>query len=237
MRSIQSEPDLSRTQNVESSGQENTGSRCQESNATESPSIPKMTRLQKRLNSKIAKLEIPQKSNVFDIFKKDALPQSCRNLQHDSPSEDGYETAEESFLTEEDFMYTKRNLFDEDQEEEDEKPIPKEKIMQRIDSHKGMKSYQLAQQLTSRWTTGAGPRIGCMRDYPSELQFRVLEQANLSPRSRGVNSSARSVSRFSPKVLSSPSSCRETSTAAATPCRSPIFQNQVLLSQTAPPQI
>nr|XP_024922237.2 IQ domain-containing protein IQM6 isoform X1 [Ziziphus jujuba var. spinosa] len=242
MRSIQSEPDLStvsRTKNVESFDQENTSSRCQDSNATENPSIPKMSRLQKRLSSQIAKLEIPQKSNVFDIFKKDSLPRSCRNLQPDSPSEDGYETAEESFLTEEDFMCTKRNLFDdEDQEEDNEKPIPKEKIMQRIDSHKGMKSYQLAQQLTSRWTTGAGPRIGCMRDYPSELQFRVLEQANLSPRSKGVNSSSRNLSRFSPRVVPSPpSSCRETSSAASTPCRSPIFQNQVLLSQTAPPQI
>uniref|UniRef100_M4CT54 Eukaryotic translation initiation factor 3 subunit C n=1 Tax=Brassica campestris TaxID=3711 RepID=M4CT54_BRACM len=54
--------------------------------------------------------------------------------------------------------------------------------MKRIDSHKGTKSYQLAERLHSRWSTGAGPSISCMRDYPSELQFRVLEQAQPSPR-------------------------------------------------------
>ncbi|VFQ81352.1 unnamed protein product [Cuscuta campestris] len=36
--------------------------------------------------------------------------------------------------------------------------------------------------LPSKWSTGTGPRIGCVRDYPTELQFRALEQVNLSPR-------------------------------------------------------
>lgn len=44
------------------------------------------------------------------------------------------------------------------------------------------KHNQFAQQKSCRWTTGAGPRIGCVRDYPSELQFRVLEDVSLSPR-------------------------------------------------------
>lgn len=35
---------------------------------------------------------------------------------------------------------------------------------------------------TFKWTTGVGPRIGCVRDYPCELQFQALEQVNLSPR-------------------------------------------------------
>lgn len=234
MRSTLSESDLMKIkENVGSYGQENTGLRSQDSNKTENPSPP-MSRLQQRLCHKITKLEIP-KSNVFDIFKKDILPRSCHNLQPDSPSDDGYETAEESFLTEKDFMVPKSNLFDEDQEEDDEKPIPKEKITQRIDSHKGLKSYQLAQQLSSRWTTGAGPRIGCMRDYPSELQFRVLEQANLSPRSKGAahnSSPLRNLSRFNPTVLTPTSLCRE----PTCPSRSPIFiQNQGALSQTASP--
>lgn len=234
MRNALSETDLSMMkgrENVKSYGQKNSGLRNQDSDATENLSPP-MSRLQQRLCRKIAKLEIP-KSNVFDIFKKDALPQSCRNLHPDSSSEDGYETAEESFLTEEDFMVPKSNLFDEDQEEDNEKPIPKEKIMQRIDSHKGLKSYQLAQQLSSRWTTGAGPRIGCMRDYPSELQFRVLEQANLSPRSKGAHNSSpsRNLSRFSPTVLTPTSLGRE----PTCPNRSPIVQNQVVPSQTASP--
>ncbi|KAK4797481.1 hypothetical protein SAY86_029807 [Trapa natans] len=97
--------------------------------------------------------------------------------------QDEYEMSEEDDLDldlEDQFMVSKPNLFDE--KDEDERIIPRENIMRRIDSHKGMKSYQLAQQLSCKWTTGAGPRIGCMRDYPRELQAQVLEKANLSPR-------------------------------------------------------
>ncbi|CAA7397290.1 unnamed protein product [Spirodela intermedia] len=36
--------------------------------------------------------------------------------------------------------------------------------------------------MSCQWTTGAGPRIGCVRDYPVDLQFMALEQVNLSPR-------------------------------------------------------
>ncbi|CAN6349989.1 unnamed protein product [Urochloa humidicola] len=32
-----------------------------------------------------------------------------------------------------------------------------------------------------KWTSGAGARIGCVRDYPAALQSRALEQVNLSP--------------------------------------------------------
>ncbi|KAF0911997.1 hypothetical protein E2562_012806 [Oryza meyeriana var. granulata] len=73
-------------------------------------------------------------------------------------------------------------------------PVPREKILERINSKKGMRSYQLGKQLSFRWTTGAGPRIGCVRDYPSELQLRALEQVNLSPRSATAASAS---SRFS----------------------------------------
>lgn len=37
-------------------------------------------------------------------------------------------------------------------------------------------------QRRSKWTTGAGPRIGCVREYPTKLQFQALEKLNLSPR-------------------------------------------------------
>ncbi|CAN1306948.1 IQ domain-containing protein IQM6 [Linum perenne] len=88
----------------------------------------------------------------------------------------------------EDFIVPKITSLDEEEEEEkavQERPaVPKEKIMVRINSHKGMNTYQLANQLSCKWTTGAGPRIGCMRDYPIEIQFRVLEHAQLSPRGR-----------------------------------------------------
>ncbi|KAK6941364.1 hypothetical protein RJ641_026741 [Dillenia turbinata] len=42
--------------------------------------------------------------------------------------------------------------------------------------------YNSAKRLSCKWTTGAGPRISCVRDYPTELQFRALEQVHLSPR-------------------------------------------------------
>lgn len=60
--------------------------------------------------------------------------------------------------------------------------VPQEKILHRINSKMSLHWYQLGNQLSFRWTTGAGPRIGCVRDYPPELQFRSMEQVSLSPR-------------------------------------------------------
>ncbi|XP_041009619.1 IQ domain-containing protein IQM1-like [Juglans microcarpa x Juglans regia] len=42
--------------------------------------------------------------------------------------------------------------------------------------------FASAKPLSCNWTTGVGPRIGCVRDYPTELQSRALEQVNLSPK-------------------------------------------------------
>ncbi|KAF8034143.1 hypothetical protein BT93_C0421 [Corymbia citriodora subsp. variegata] len=42
--------------------------------------------------------------------------------------------------------------------------------------------FDFARRMSCKWSTGAGPRIGCVRDYPVELQSRALEQVNLSPR-------------------------------------------------------
>ena len=78
-----------------------------------------------------------------------------------------------------------------DQEGDRQAPVPREKILQRINSKKDMKSYQLGKQLSFKWTTGAGPRIGCVRDYPSELQAHALEQMNLSPRCAAGAASSR----------------------------------------------
>nr|XP_004305551.2 PREDICTED: uncharacterized protein LOC101314780 [Fragaria vesca subsp. vesca] len=181
---------------AEGTVEESTDSSKENSNCAEHP--PLLSRLPEGFCSKIAKLEIPGKDVIED---KEQPPLTCReyfpdsNSGSDSDSEDGYATAdEESKLREEDFMVSKQNLFDEDaSDEEEEKPISKEKIMQRISSHKGMNSYQLGQHLSTKWSTGAGPRIGCMRDYPSELQFRVLQQAYLSPRPVGRSSTPRMV--------------------------------------------
>ncbi|KAK4487487.1 hypothetical protein RD792_005869, partial [Penstemon davidsonii] len=62
--------------------------------------------------------------------------------------------------------------------------IPEESIFRRINLHTRTKSFQLGKQLSCSWSTGAGPRIGCLRDYPSGLQCHALEQVNLSPKSQ-----------------------------------------------------
>ncbi|GMI63309.1 hypothetical protein like AT3G58480 [Hibiscus trionum] len=166
----------------ENSGQDNNGDvdgdTAQNSNKTMS-----------RLFSKISNIQIQKIHDVIEILRSKTLSPSFRHgHQTFSPNtKDGYATAEE-FLSEEELAFSKINLLGQDEEEEERKCIPKEEIMRRIDSH-NVKSYQLAQQLSSKWCSGAGPRISCMRDYPSELQFRVLEQANLTPRSRNANAS------------------------------------------------
>ncbi|KAG6482673.1 IQ domain-containing protein IQM2-like [Zingiber officinale] len=89
--------------------------------------------------------------------------------------------------TEQQCSFWKRKLFlEEDRQEDQRETVPSELILRRINSKKGIKSYQLGKQLSLRWTTGAGPRIVCVRDYPSELQVQALEQVSLSPRSAAV---------------------------------------------------
>lgn len=46
----------------------------------------------------------------------------------------------------------------------------------------GRTKFELGRPLSCKWTTGVGPRIGCVRDYPSDLQLRAMETVNLSPR-------------------------------------------------------
>lgn len=72
--------------------------------------------------------------------------------------------------------------------------VPKTAILQRINSKKAAKSYQLGHQLSLKWTTGAGPRIGCVADYPVEVRVQALEFVNLSPRNPPTPSSCRRIS-------------------------------------------
>ncbi|GLT40612.1 hypothetical protein SLA2020_147300 [Shorea laevis] len=60
--------------------------------------------------------------------------------------------------------------------------VPKTSILERINSKEAAKSYQLGHQLSLKWTSGAGPRIGCVAEYPLELRQHALEFVNLSPR-------------------------------------------------------
>ncbi|KAK1259873.1 hypothetical protein QJS04_geneDACA010163 [Acorus gramineus] len=103
------------------------------------------------------KIEVPTKLNAFEMAECDHSPKP-------------------------NYVSHKRNLFEEDHEEHREVAVAPDVILNRINSMKGMKSYQLGKQLSCKWTTGAGPRIGCVRDYPSEIQFCALEQVNLSSR-------------------------------------------------------
>uniref|UniRef100_A0A0R0GUN4 Uncharacterized protein n=1 Tax=Glycine max TaxID=3847 RepID=A0A0R0GUN4_SOYBN len=43
-------------------------------------------------------------------------------------------------------------------------------------------TFNLSKRLPCKWFTGAGPRIGSVRDYAGHLQSRALEQVNLFPR-------------------------------------------------------
>ncbi|XP_076881978.1 IQ domain-containing protein IQM6-like [Bidens hawaiensis] len=151
----------------------------------------KRLRLTTDIKSKITNLEIPNNEKIILAFQKKALesepkpgpkPELETEHEYNSDSTTEYDTAEE-FLSDIELMVSKRNLFDYDEVNEtyDEK-VSHEKILKRINSHKGNKSFQLAKQLSCRWTTGAGPRIGCVRDYPLELQARAMEEMCLSPR-------------------------------------------------------
>ncbi|XP_057532814.1 IQ domain-containing protein IQM6-like [Amaranthus tricolor] len=143
------------------------------------------------IRSKIARLKIPSiRSVVEEEFKTPQLPpeddhndiKEEEEEDDDFLSDDGFETAEESFLSEDDFMCPKLNLFELHEDPKFEEPLSQATILKRIHSHRRTQSYQLGEHLQFRWTTGAGPRIGCVRDYPSRLQFQVLEQVHLSPR-------------------------------------------------------
>ena len=68
-------------------------------------------------------------------------------------------------------------------------------------------AFNASRRLSCKWSTGAGPRIGCVRDYPEHLQSKALEQVHLSPRpsSSRLNKFGPIPSpRPSPKVRMSP---------------------------------
>ncbi|KAL8170940.1 hypothetical protein V2J09_022744 [Rumex salicifolius] len=140
------------------------------------------------ISTQLSKLLIP-KSDLFRRMQHEHTRLSPLSQQVNTPSK-GARSAE-------------LDVSDNEDEESKEEEIPEESILKRINSHKETKSYQLGKQLSCKWTSGVGPRISCVRDYPSELQFRALEQVNLSPRSCGqpkcVYSPLR-VLKLSPKV-------------------------------------
>ncbi|KAM7531614.1 hypothetical protein LguiB_035024 [Lonicera macranthoides] len=80
--------------------------------------------------------------------------------------------------------------------------VPKTAILERINSKKAAKSYQLGRQVSLKWSTGVGPRIGCIADYPMELRLQALEFTNLSPRTSPTSPAIRRIGS-----LASPTAC------------------------------
>ncbi|KAL8160865.1 hypothetical protein V2J09_012354 [Rumex salicifolius] len=79
---------------------------------------------------------------------------------------------------------------DEQAEDVSEDTIPADRVSEpkpehfesKAEAKKDEPMFNMARRLSCKWTTGAGPRIGCVRDYPADLQCRALEHVNLSPR-------------------------------------------------------
>ncbi|XP_027337593.1 IQ domain-containing protein IQM2-like [Abrus precatorius] len=145
---------------------------------------PKSRRFQ-NFGRELTNLEIPKRGQMFEGLQngKTGARHSNKSFQMDSHA--GYQETAQAFAPEMDQTVISHVG-----------TIPKESILKRIASRNKLKSYQLGKQLSCRWTTGAGPRIGCVRDYPCELQFRALEQVSLSPRSDcySTSSFARTIS-------------------------------------------
>ncbi|KAL6905629.1 hypothetical protein ACP4OV_003230 [Aristida adscensionis] len=59
--------------------------------------------------------------------------------------------------------------------------VPQKAILERMNSKSECESYQLGHKLSLKWSTEAGPRIGCVKDYPMELRRQALEMVDLSP--------------------------------------------------------
>jgi hypothetical protein len=84
--------------------------------------------------------------------------------------------------------------------------VPHKAILERMKSKSGSKSYQLGHRLSLKWSTGAGPRIGCVKDYPMELRMQALEMVDLSPRASTPSASRRLLPCLSPTEVALPTS-------------------------------
>ncbi|RID50558.1 hypothetical protein BRARA_H01282 [Brassica rapa] len=68
------------------------------------------------------------------------------------------------------------------EEEEEPKEVSEEVELPSEQEERARPVFDPAKRLSCKWSSGYGPRIGCVRDYPVELQAQALEQVNLSPR-------------------------------------------------------
>ncbi|CAH2077097.1 unnamed protein product [Thlaspi arvense] len=93
----------------------------------------------------------------------------------------------------------------------DEEEEPKEEVSEEVEmpseqeEREARPVFDSSKRLSCKWSSGVGPRIGCVRDYPMELQAQALEQVSLSPRVSPANSYGPIPSpRPSPRVRVSP---------------------------------
>lgn len=97
---------------------------------------------------------------------------------------------------------------------EDQKPvvelpavdIVKEDTADAVDTEPKM--MMASRRPSFKWSTPTGARIGCLQNYPADVQSMALEQVNLSPRVAAVAPSPRlpiPSPRPSPKIRLSPS--------------------------------
>jgi hypothetical protein len=134
---------------------------------------------------------------IFMTPRSDFGTNSMKYSKFEALSEEG-----EEFSDSEEPCKFKKNLFVEEPDEVEQRTVAQELILRRMKSRKGLKSLQLGNHLSCKWTTGAGARIGFVRDFPSELQFRALEQMNLSPkgcRPARLYASSRTMEAYLPK--------------------------------------
>ncbi|CAN7001588.1 unnamed protein product [Brassica rapa subsp. trilocularis] len=101
---------------------------------------------------------------------------SDTKVSEDYDSGDGEEEEEEFFGLEQEPMPSELSSprGGEETKESEVVKIPEESILKRISSKKESRYFQLRKQISCKWTTGAGPRIGCVRYYPSETLFLLL---------------------------------------------------------------
>lgn len=59
--------------------------------------------------------------------------------------------------------------------------VQEAEILERVKSRKDLSSYELRHQLSLRWSTEVGPRIGCVADYPRKVRLTALELVDPSP--------------------------------------------------------
>lgn len=143
--------------------------------------------------SPVTEATTPEEVSVPEHEETRTNPRPIATVTRQDSSEDAVENAETSTTSDSDRASSSEEHPEEDKHDD---AVPREKILQRISSKKETKSYQLGKQVSFKWTTGAGPRIVCVRDYPSELQLRALEQVHLSPRSGGAGAVKAASSRF-----------------------------------------